>query len=108
MAISTPPRKPELWISFTVTSEYGFLRCVGKMMDSVSMFRLVYCSTSLISGGQSSIATDALFFVVLPLRKGSKHLGIEGHVKFTARTENFKVGLREAREPHRVDDLYRL
>ncbi|GBP41722.1 hypothetical protein EVAR_33713_1 [Eumeta japonica] len=37
----------------------------------------------------------------------SGHLGIEVHVKFTARTENFKVGFREARETHRVDDLYR-
>ncbi|GBP41725.1 Maleylacetoacetate isomerase [Eumeta japonica] len=35
------------------------------------------------------------------------HIGIEVHVKFTAPTENFKVRFREARETHRVDDLYR-
>ncbi|GBP15338.1 hypothetical protein EVAR_80517_1 [Eumeta japonica] len=37
--ISVPPRKPALWISFTVALEYGFLRCVDKIMDSVSIFQ---------------------------------------------------------------------
>ncbi|GBP23532.1 hypothetical protein EVAR_12813_1 [Eumeta japonica] len=59
MAISVAPRKPVLQISFTVTSEYGFLRCVGKMMDSFSMFRLIYCSKSFTSDGWSTTVTDA-------------------------------------------------
>ncbi|GBP83355.1 hypothetical protein EVAR_35448_1 [Eumeta japonica] len=54
-----PPRKPTLRMSFTVASEYGFLRCVGKMVDSVSMFRLVYYSTSFRGNGRSTTATDA-------------------------------------------------
>ncbi|GBP36988.1 hypothetical protein EVAR_96982_1 [Eumeta japonica] len=58
--------------SFTVASEYGFLRRMGKMMDSVSMFRLVYYSTSFTSGGRSTPVTNALFFVVLPMRKEEK------------------------------------
>ncbi|GBP59098.1 hypothetical protein EVAR_48074_1 [Eumeta japonica] len=52
------PCKPALWIFFTFASEYGFSRRVGKMMDSVSMFRLVYCSTSFTSGDRSTTATD--------------------------------------------------
>ncbi|GBP83195.1 hypothetical protein EVAR_66746_1 [Eumeta japonica] len=36
-AISAPLRKLPLRISFTVASEYEFLRCVGKMMHSVSI-----------------------------------------------------------------------
>ncbi|GBP40652.1 hypothetical protein EVAR_32695_1 [Eumeta japonica] len=54
-----PPRKPALRIFFTVAWEYGFLRCVSKIMDSVSMFRLVYCSTSFRGNGRSTTATDA-------------------------------------------------
>ncbi|GBP62742.1 hypothetical protein EVAR_56260_1 [Eumeta japonica] len=57
--MQAPPHKPALRIFLRVASEYGFLRCVDKMMDSVSMFRLVYCSTSFTSGGQSTTATDA-------------------------------------------------
>ncbi|GBP35382.1 hypothetical protein EVAR_20755_1 [Eumeta japonica] len=45
---------PHFGFCFTVTSEYGFLRCVGKMMESVSMFRLVYCSASSTSGGTTA------------------------------------------------------
>ncbi|GBP27512.1 hypothetical protein EVAR_14334_1 [Eumeta japonica] len=50
---------PHFGFSITVASEYRFLRCVGKMMDSVSMFRLVYCNTSFTSGGWRTTATDA-------------------------------------------------
>ncbi|GBP64222.1 hypothetical protein EVAR_38709_1 [Eumeta japonica] len=56
---------PHFGFSFTVTSKYKFMRCARKMMNSVSMFRLVYCITSFTSGGQSATAmlqsaTDAL------------------------------------------------
>ncbi|GBP58957.1 hypothetical protein EVAR_97330_1 [Eumeta japonica] len=63
-----PPRKPALRISFTVASQYKFLRWVGKMMYSVSMFRCVHCNRSFTSGGRSTNATDAHFFLVFSLR----------------------------------------
>ncbi|GBP66153.1 hypothetical protein EVAR_83933_1 [Eumeta japonica] len=59
IVLELPPRKPTLRISFIIASDYGFLWCVGKMMDRASMFRLVYCSTSFTSGGRSTTATGA-------------------------------------------------
>ncbi|GBP89863.1 hypothetical protein EVAR_62354_1 [Eumeta japonica] len=50
---------PHFGFSFTIASEYGFLRCVGKIMDSVSVFILVYCITNFTSGGPSTIAPDS-------------------------------------------------
>ncbi|GBP72328.1 Nucleic-acid-binding protein from transposon X-element [Eumeta japonica] len=58
----TPPREPALRISFTVASEYGLLRWVGKVMNCVSMFRLICCSTRFTIGGRSTTARDAFFF----------------------------------------------
>ncbi|GBP18785.1 hypothetical protein EVAR_93213_1 [Eumeta japonica] len=46
-------------IIFKVILEYGFFWCVGKMMDIVLMFRVVYCRTSFKSGVRSTTATDS-------------------------------------------------
>ncbi|GBP36291.1 Modular serine protease [Eumeta japonica] len=61
---------PHFGFSFIVASEYGSLRCVGKMMDSVSMFRLIHCSTSFTNSGRSTTTTDA-FFLSSPHAKGT-------------------------------------
>ncbi|GBP34707.1 hypothetical protein EVAR_31577_1 [Eumeta japonica] len=60
---------PHFGFCFTVASEYGFLRCVGKMMDSVLTIRLLYYSTSFIRSGRNTTATDALFFCSSPRAK---------------------------------------
>ncbi|GBP69301.1 hypothetical protein EVAR_57545_1 [Eumeta japonica] len=72
MAIAAPSRKPALRIFFTVASNNDFLQCFGKMMDNVSMSRLVYCSTSFTKGSRNTTAADALFFSFLLAGEGDK------------------------------------
>ncbi|GBP90104.1 hypothetical protein EVAR_60241_1 [Eumeta japonica] len=46
-----PPRKPALRISFTVASQYEFLRRIGKIMDSFSMFRFIAVRVLQVAAG---------------------------------------------------------
>ncbi|GBP65507.1 hypothetical protein EVAR_38846_1 [Eumeta japonica] len=75
--IQVPPRKLVLWIFVKVASEYGFLRCMGKMMESVSMFRFVYCSTSFTLAAGEHMRRMHFFF---PLVTGRSQ-----HTQLTAR-----------------------
>ncbi|GBP81750.1 hypothetical protein EVAR_62666_1 [Eumeta japonica] len=71
MAISAPPRKPAFRISFTVASEYAFLQCVGKMMDSVSIFELVFLHHELHKWrSEYNCDESIIFFLCFSMREG--------------------------------------
>ncbi|GBP28466.1 hypothetical protein EVAR_93413_1 [Eumeta japonica] len=64
------PRKPALQIFLHIHLGVRIFAVCGQMMDSVSMFRFVFCSTSFTSGGRTTTVTDALFVSSSPRAKG--------------------------------------